>query len=95
MREIGGTMSGVFSSAMGEPVWQLALLAGLVCVLAGLLVASLLRRARARQSDDPLRQQNTLLDAALNNMSQGLCMFNAEEEIVVFNRRFLELYRRW
>jgi diguanylate cyclase (GGDEF)-like protein/PAS domain S-box-containing protein len=40
-----------------------------------------------------LRQQNTLLDAALNNMSQGLCMFNAEEEIVVFNRRFLELYR--
>ena len=26
-------------------------------------------------------------------MTQGLCMFNADEEIVVFNRRFLEMYK--
>ena len=54
--------------------------------------------ARARQeliaeSKEQLRQQNIRLDAALNNMSQGLCMFNADEEIVVFNRRFLEMYK--
>jgi PAS domain-containing protein len=40
-----------------------------------------------------LRQQNIRLDTALNNMTQGLCMFNADEEIVVFNRRFLEMYK--
>ena len=54
--------------------------------------------ARARQeliaeSKEQLRQQNIRLDTALNNMSQGLCMFNADEEIVVFNRRFLEMYK--
>ena len=45
------------------------------------------------ESKEQLRQQNIRLDAALNNMSQGLCMFNADEEIVVFNRRFLEMYK--
>jgi diguanylate cyclase (GGDEF)-like protein/PAS domain S-box-containing protein len=54
--------------------------------------------ARARheliaESKEQLRQQNIRLDTALNNMSQGLCMFNANEEIVVFNRRFLEMYK--
>ena len=33
------------------------------------------------------------LDAALNNMTQGLCMFDADERVVVLNRRFLEMYK--
>ncbi len=45
------------------------------------------------ESEEKLRQQNIRLDAALNNMTQGLCMFDADEKIVVFNRRFLEMYR--
>jgi diguanylate cyclase (GGDEF)-like protein/PAS domain S-box-containing protein len=54
--------------------------------------------ARARQqlieeSEERLRQQNIRLDAALNNMTQGLCMFDTDENIVVFNRRFLEMYK--
>jgi diguanylate cyclase (GGDEF)-like protein/PAS domain S-box-containing protein len=71
--------------------------------LVGALADSLLERrtlqfARARhdliaESKEQLREQNARLDAALNNMSQGLCMFSADEEIVVFNRRFLEMYR--
>ena len=44
-------------------------------------------------ANDKFREQNIRLDTALNNMSQGLCMFNADEEIVVFNRRFLEMYK--
>src|SRR6185369_10584200 len=51
------------------------------------------RQALIAESKEQLRQQNVRLDAALNNMSQGLCMFNADEEIVVFNRRFLEMYK--
>src|SRR4029079_10649493 len=35
-----------------------------------------------------LREQKLQLDAALNNMLQGLCMFNAEEKIVLFNQRY-------
>src|SRR6185312_5504861 len=96
---IGGTMPGFLFSGIGDPDWRLMMLAGLVCVLAILLGVSLRRRSRERPDADEasepqqLRQDNARLDAALNNMSQGLCMFNAEEEIVVFNRRYLELYK--
>ncbi len=38
-----------------------------------------------------LREQKLQLDAALNNMLQGLCMFNAEEKIVLFNQRYADM----
>ena len=44
-------------------------------------------------SEEKLREQNIRLDTALNNMSQGLCMFDSNEQIVVFNRRFLEMHK--
>ena len=70
-----------------------------IVAVAGLSVAAaaLARWARTRRllrdSKEQLRQQNVRLDTALNNMTQGLCMFNADEEIVVLNRRFLEMYK--
>src|SRR6187549_2933616 len=84
-----------FSSLAGGQDWRLAVLAGLVGLLAGVVAFGLLSRLRARRANanDKFQQQNTRLDTALNNMSQGLCMFNANEEIVVFNRRFLEMYK--
>lgn len=36
--------------------------------------------------------QNRRMDTALHNMSQGLCMFDAQERLVVCNRRYKELY---
>ncbi|MBX9844349.1 MAG: EAL domain-containing protein [Xanthobacteraceae bacterium] len=33
------------------------------------------------------------LDAALNGMQQGLCMFDAEGRIVMFNRRYIDLMK--
>ncbi|SHK00699.1 diguanylate cyclase (GGDEF) domain-containing protein [Bradyrhizobium lablabi] len=46
------------------------------------------RRAEAR-----LVSANDRLDAAIGNMSQGLCLFDAEKRLVVSNRRFQEMYR--
>jgi diguanylate cyclase (GGDEF)-like protein len=40
-----------------------------------------------------LREQNLRFDAALNNMSQGLCMFDAEHRLIVCNDRYLEIFR--
>jgi diguanylate cyclase (GGDEF)-like protein/PAS domain S-box-containing protein len=51
------------------------------------------KRQLIDESEEKLREQNLRLDTALNNMTQGLCMFNADETIVVFNRRFLEMYK--
>ena len=39
-----------------------------------------------------LEAMNVRFDAALNNMSQGLCMFDAEQKVVVSNARYGEIY---
>ena len=38
------------------------------------------------------RQQNLLFDAAINNMSQGLCVFNADQRIIVSNAQYAKIY---
>lgn len=43
-------------------------------------------------SMESLRQQNTRFDAALQNMGQGLCMFDRERHLVVANRRFIDMF---
>jgi len=39
-----------------------------------------------------LEEQKLQLDTALNNMQQGLLMFDAEGRLVLWNQRFLEMY---
>jgi diguanylate cyclase (GGDEF)-like protein/PAS domain S-box-containing protein len=46
-----------------------------------------LKRANSR-----LEVQNLLFDTALNNMSHGLCMWDADLRIIVCNNRFMEIY---
>ena len=45
-----------------------------------------------QQQDVKLRAQNIQLDAALNNMAQGLAMFDAELRLVIANERYAEIY---
>ncbi|ABY32239.1 putative bifunctional diguanylate cyclase/phosphodiesterase [Methylorubrum extorquens] len=39
-----------------------------------------------------LSEQNRRFDAALENMTHGLCMFDAEQRLVVWNRRYLGIF---
>ena len=41
-----------------------------------------------------LARINMRFDAALSNMTHGLCMFDGEKRLVVWNNRFAEMYRR-
>ena len=51
-----------------------------------------MRALRAeRQKAEQLRQQSLQFDVALNNMSQGLVMFDAAERLVLCNQRYIEL----
>lgn len=45
-----------------------------------------------RLRDAELNIQNARFDAALNNMSQALCMFSSEQRLIVCNSRFVELF---
>src|SRR5262245_56460655 len=45
-----------------------------------------------KAANDKLEQQNLLLDTALENMGQGLAMYDAEARIVIANDRYARLY---
>ena len=45
-----------------------------------------------RRSEDELRRRNLQFDAAIANMSQGLCMFNADEEMIVCNLNYCTMF---
>jgi diguanylate cyclase (GGDEF)-like protein/PAS domain S-box-containing protein len=63
-------------------------IAGVAAIILGIcLVAAL----SDRQSKATLRQQKILLDTALENMSQGLCMFDPDGRIVLFNERYAQM----
>ncbi len=59
--------------------------AGLTTVLAMLFAGIVVTR---RMQVDNMRMR-----VAINNMSQGLCMFDRNERLVVCNRRYMELYQ--
>ena len=72
----------------------LALLCGLLGIGAILGVRVLLRNSDEAfaklEASRRLKEQD--LDAALNNMSQGLCMFDGEKRLVICNARYASLY---
>jgi diguanylate cyclase (GGDEF)-like protein len=66
-------------------------LALLLCSLY-LLIAVTRQVRRLGRSQSSLMQKSQQLDAALNNMSQGLCMFDSEQRLVVYNKKYAEMY---
>jgi diguanylate cyclase (GGDEF)-like protein len=48
---------------------------------------------RLDRSQADLELANTRFTAALRNMSQGLCLFDPEQRVVVANARYAEIYR--
>ncbi|MGC1573296.1 MAG: PAS-domain containing protein, partial [Pseudolabrys sp.] len=59
-------------------------LAALVAVVAMTTTAAFLARK--------LRLDNLRMRVAINNMSQGLCMFDGNERLVICNQRYMEMY---
>ena len=68
-----------------DPGWGLALVATVVCciVIVGLIGTFAYRR---------MREQKLCLDTAIDNMSQGLTMFDSSSRLVLCNRRYIEMY---
>jgi diguanylate cyclase (GGDEF)-like protein len=54
------------------------------------LVAKRTAELRAREED--LQAQNMRFDTAINNMTQGLLLFDSSQRLVVCNRRYIEMY---
>ena len=50
------------------------------------------RRQLIESSEAEISRQYERLDAAINNMAQGLCMFDTEQKLIISNRRYAEIY---
>jgi diguanylate cyclase (GGDEF)-like protein len=46
----------------------------------------------SREQEEALRVRNFQFDTAINNMSQGLCFFDASYRLIVCNDRYVEMY---
>ena len=73
----------------------IAIAAGAVAVLGISLASAMASSARQRilmESQAEVATQVERLQAALTNMSQGLCMFDAESRLLVSNSKYAEIY---
>jgi methyl-accepting chemotaxis protein len=73
----------VWTAAMPEPVASASF--AFLAAACAMLVAALIVIRR-------LQVNNKRMRVAINNMSQGLCMFDGNERLVICNQRYLELY---
>ena len=73
-----------------SPEWM----AVAIAAVAGSVLAMCFAGAIAdRHTRRAINEQNSRLDSALNNMNQGLCMFDADNSLVVWNQRYVDMYR--
>ena len=89
------------AAARAEPLY---LLIAMLCLLHVYSLVSLVTRLHADElallltsreraaMAAALECQNERFEAALDNMSHGLCMFDAEHRVVVHNRRYVDLW---
>jgi PAS domain S-box-containing protein len=59
-----------------------------ILLVAGILLATSLVRRQTRS----LSQKGNMLEAALANISQGVCMFDASARITLVSQRYLQMY---
>jgi len=74
------------SSLAGEHDWQLiTVTVGTLTLLVLYLVGAFVGRR--------LREQNLRFATALNNMSQGLCMFDSRARLIICNQQYVKMYK--
>ncbi len=78
----------ITDAASLSPAALALVIAGVAAIILGV---SLVAALSDRQWKGKLRQQKILLDAALEHMSQGLCMFDADGRIVLCNDRYAKM----
>jgi diguanylate cyclase (GGDEF)-like protein/PAS domain S-box-containing protein len=76
--------------AYSVPLYSLSIM--LPALAGALLSMSLIGWADARRSINMSNIHNAQLDVALNNMIQGLCMFDGQNRLVVWNERYRSMY---
>ena len=83
---VGVTLESVFGPWRKTTIYLTIAAVVVVFVIAGAIFLGVWQVGKR------LGKQNTFLDAALNNMSQGLVMMDSEGRLVVCNDRYIQMY---
>jgi diguanylate cyclase (GGDEF)-like protein/PAS domain S-box-containing protein len=69
--------------------------AGLSALVIAILLILIVRRMtwQHREAHQRLEQEKLRLDTALNNMTQGLILYDASARVVLCNQRYIDMYR--
>jgi diguanylate cyclase (GGDEF)-like protein/PAS domain S-box-containing protein len=94
---LAGTIGFAVTVAMAEAAVAYSLSQFSLSVISALFAGVLLSTSSAGSfsawyARRGVSEQNARLDAALNNMIQGLCMFDAQNRLVVWNERYRAMY---
>ncbi|MGJ4932122.1 ATP-binding protein [Bradyrhizobium sp. HKCCYLS2038] len=81
------------ASPTGPMLSTVTLAVSVSAVAATLLIGGLIVAMFDRRSGHQLSVRNMQLDAALNNMDQGLCMFSPDSHLQLFNESYLRIFR--
>ena len=85
-----GELASAAAGAVSEELFEAATIVVLAAAVAvGLAIA---RKRLITRSQDEIRKQVHLLEAAVNNMSQGLCMFDHDQRLIICNERYAQIY---
>jgi len=91
-----GFAVGILGFVLFGPDWIVAVLRDAPAPIAGAFMALPFALGAAAIAalymNAQQREQSRLLRAALNNMTQGLCMFDNAARLVLCNERYLEMY---
>jgi methyl-accepting chemotaxis protein len=83
----------LFGFAVPDGVWQSGAPATLAVIILSVVVATLAMAFVGLALARRLRLHNLRMRVAVNNMSQGLCMFDRNEQLVLCNQRYRDLYK--
>ena len=87
------TMS-VHTSPIEGPVMAVVVAGvAMLIMLSGVSSAALIESQARHQRELDFQLQNMRFRAALDNMGEGLCMFDAEKRLVVCNDQYAQMYR--
>jgi diguanylate cyclase (GGDEF)-like protein len=89
---VGLTERDIFQQT--SAIFQKYILVGTILTLIVLIVMALgvAREARISSATQSLERTNLLLHTALKNMAHGLCMFDPNQQLVICNERYGEMY---
>jgi len=82
----------VFHFMLPVHAWAAALPEPVVSALCAFLTAAWVMLLALLAVSRRIQVNNKRMRIAINNMSQGLCMFDGNERLVVCNQRYIELY---